>query len=85
MNISYKMTYFTHLFLVKSAIFAIAPLFFAFYNGFSGQKTWEDLYFAIYALVITNVGLTMWLIVEQPLPMYSTNKSYNKLLPLIYK
>ena len=85
MNISYKMTYFTHLFLCKSSIFAIPPLFFAFYNGFSGQKTWEDLYFAIYALVITNVALTAWLIVEQPLPMNSTNKAYTKLLPFIYK
>lgn len=36
MNISYKMTYFTHMFMFKSAIFAIPPLFFAFYNGFSG-------------------------------------------------
>ena len=36
LNLSTKMTLFTHIFLFKSAMFSIVPLYFAFYNGFSG-------------------------------------------------
>ena len=64
MNLAYKMNLFTQLFLFKSTIFAVVPLCFAFYNGFSGQKTWEDLYFAGYALVVTNFILSTWLIFD---------------------
>ena len=36
MNLSSKINLFTQLFLFKSTMFAIPPLYFAFYNGFSG-------------------------------------------------
>lgn len=41
MNISQKMNLFIQLFLFKSTMFAIVPLYFAFYNGFSGQVSYH--------------------------------------------
>ncbi len=54
LNMAYKITLFLQLLLFKSTMFAIVPFFFSFFNGFSGQKTWEDLYFVIFALIVTN-------------------------------
>lgn len=84
MNMAYKINIFLQLFLFKSTMFAIVPLFFAFYNGFSGQKTWEDMYFVIYALIVTNFALSLWSIAEQSLPLKSSNPYYNSLLPQVY-
>ena len=36
MNLGYKMNIYMQLFMFKSTMFAILPLFFAFYNGYSG-------------------------------------------------
>lgn len=69
LNMAFKTTLFIQLYLFKATVFAITPLFFAFFNGFSGQKTWEDLYFVIYALIVTNFAQSFWPVFEQPLPL----------------
>ena len=44
MNIQYKMNYFTQLFLSKSTSFAIIPLFYAFFVGFSGTVSIKTIF-----------------------------------------
>lgn len=35
-NIQYKITYFSIIFMFKSVVFSIIPVFFAFHSGYSG-------------------------------------------------
>ena len=41
------------MFFFKNLIFTIPQFFFGFYNGFSGQSIWEDMYITTYNSVMT--------------------------------
>ena len=71
---AYKMNLFIQIFLFKSTMFAVPPIFFSFLNGFSGQKTWEDVYYVIFAFVVAQFALSFWIIFEVQLPMHSESK-----------
>jgi phospholipid-transporting ATPase len=64
LNIGYMMNYYTQLFLFKSIVFAIQPLFFAFFDGYSGEKTFEDVYLMAFKILFTNLNLGAYLFLE---------------------
>lgn len=58
---------------------------FAFYNGFSATKVWEDMFYSLYNVTITNTDLLFWSILDMTLPYHVKNSYYLKSIPLVYK
>ena len=84
MNIGSKMKNYINWYMFKTTIYAMVPLYFSFFNGYSGQRTWEDIYFIGFGLFITTLPLGFYLVLDQPLPIDGKNKYIKDMIPLIY-
>lgn len=47
-NFSYKMSYYTILYLFKTQMFCFIPFIYSFYAGFSGLQVWQDLFYTLF-------------------------------------
>ena len=54
-----------HYFFYKNIIFTIPRFIFGFYNTFSGQRVFDDIYVALYNAVFTAVPVVIRAVLEQ--------------------
>ena len=57
MHLAAKMKNYIDIYLFKTTIFAVMPLFLSFFDAFSAQRMWEDSYGVAFGLYVTTIPI----------------------------
>ena len=71
-------------FFYKNLVLTIPQVFYAFYNGFTGQTIYGDYFISFYNLLFTSWPLLIKAIIEQDISYDIEGDSIRKLYPYLY-